>query len=126
MGKGTVLGLFGATPPRALSGEEARTRLDQRDAILGRDPANRHAGYLEQAAPPGKQFGIGPMLAGLGSGRKKRAKSDIVGSRFARFHREMAAGVAGDADLRLWPQLRARVSRVARSEEHTSELPSLM
>ncbi|MEY2942057.1 MAG: hypothetical protein RLY97_71, partial [Pseudomonadota bacterium] len=36
--------------------------------------------------------------------RKKRAKRDIIGPRFPRFHRQMAAGMASHANLRLASQ----------------------
>lgn len=44
---------------------------------------------------------------------KERAKGDVIGTVFARFHRKMAAIVAGDTDLRVGPEDRPRVARVA-------------
>ena len=49
----------------------------------------------------------------LGRGRIEGAERDIVGARLARLHREMAAVVAGHADLRRRAEHRARLARIA-------------
>ena len=50
------------------------------------------------------------MFGRLGRGRVEGAERDIVGPRLARVHRQVAAGVTGDADLRRRAE-RARASR---------------
>ena len=49
----------------------------------------------------------------LGAGREKGTKGHIIGARLTRLHREMAAIVAGDSDLRLTPQYLARFTGIA-------------
>ena len=49
----------------------------------------------------------------LGRGREEGAERDIIGARLARLHREVAAVVAGDADLRRRAEQRARLARIA-------------
>src|SRR3546814_5333599 len=106
------------------------------------DPADRGAGQFEHALPPFENLGLGMMLDRLGRRREESAERDIVRPRLARFHGKVPARVTRHADLRLRSQQAARVSGIAivlpqmhaigaqplreRSEEHTSELQSLM
>src|SRR3546814_16865560 len=53
------------------------------------------------------------MLDHLGRGRKEGAERDIIGPRLARLHREVAAGVAGYADLRIGAEHTPRLLRIA-------------
>lgn len=101
-----------AVPHGGRHGEEVRTGLDQRRAIGRRDPADRDAGDLDHRLPPFKQLQIGPVLAVFGGAGEEAAERDVVGTRLARFEREVAARVAGDANLRLPPELIARVPHV--------------
>lgn len=103
-GEGPHRRSFVAIPHPARNGEEIRPGLHQRQAIFRSDPPDRHAGQLEQGLPPGENFGIGPMFHFLGRGGEESAECNVVGPGFPPFHREMAAVVAGNADLRLAPQ----------------------
>ena len=53
------------------------------------------------------------MMRLLGRGRIEGAERDIIRARLARLHREMAAVVAGDADLRARAEQPPRLSRIA-------------
>ena len=53
------------------------------------------------------------MLRVLGRGREEGAERDIVGAGLARLHGEMAAVVAGDADLRVGAEQGPRLARIA-------------
>ena len=53
------------------------------------------------------------MRGFLGRSREERSESDIVRARFARFHREVAAVVAGHADLCVLAENFAGFARVA-------------
>jgi hypothetical protein len=53
------------------------------------------------------------VLGFLGGGREESAESDVIGPGLTRAHRQMAAVVAGDADLRVRPEAVAGFARVA-------------
>ena len=93
-------------------GEEIRSRLDQRPTVAGSDAADGDAGDFEELGPPVEQIGGRAFRVALvlRARREECPEGDLVRPRLARFHGEVAAGVAGDADLRLAPQFGARVS----------------
>src|SRR5688572_4487743 len=114
-------GLF-PRPDRGADREEIRPGLDQRRAVVGRDPADGDAGDLHQSAPPLQQFGIGMVLARFGRAREEGAESDVIAPPVARFHGEMPAGVAGHADLRFAPE---RLARLAHSAVVLAEMDAI-
>src|SRR5690606_29288404 len=63
--------------------------------------------------PPGEDVRLGMEFDLLGRSREEGAESDIIGPRLARFHRQMPAVVAGDADLGIAAKLRARIAHIA-------------
>lgn len=63
--------------------------------------------------PPGQQLDLGPVLAGLGLAWEESAEGDVIRPCLARFHSEVAAGVACNADLGLAPQILARRPDIA-------------
>ena len=75
-------------------------RLDEAAPILRRDAADGDAGELEQAGPPGEDGRVRTVVGFLGGRGEEGAEGDVVGACVARFHGEMAAVVAGHADLR--------------------------
>src|SRR3546814_10396627 len=105
---------------------------------------------FEQGRPPAKDRGIGAVDDLLGRRRKEGPERDIIGPRFAGLHGEVAAIVAGDADLGRGAEQRPRLARIdvvfaevdavgaeplreahiivddESSEAHTSALQSLM
>ncbi len=100
-------------PNPAADGEKVCARLDQRAGVGGGDAADRDAGYLEQARPPGKDGRVRPVRRLLRRRREEGAEGDIIGPRLPRRHRQMAAVVAGDPDLGGGAEQGARLARVA-------------
>jgi uncharacterized protein YecE (DUF72 family) len=100
-------------PNRAADRDEIRARLNQRCAIAGRDAPDRNAGDLEQTLPPGEELGLGAVVARLRHAWEKRPEGDVVRPRLAGFHRKVAAGVTGYADLRLATEDLARLAHIA-------------
>src|SRR3546814_19885584 len=68
---------------------------------------------FEQGRPPAKDRGIGAVDDLLGRRRKEGPERDIIGPRFAGLHGEVAAIVAGDADLGRGAEPRPRLARIA-------------
>src|SRR5690606_28743228 len=101
-----------ALPDRTADGDEVGPGLDQWGAIAWRDPADRDARYLEQPRPPLQKLELRAVLARLGLAREEAAERNIVGARFAGFHRQVTAGMARDSNLRLAPERLARLSDV--------------
>jgi hypothetical protein len=93
--------------------EEIRTRLDQWGCIFERNSANRNTRQFRPDVPPTQQSDLGGMDNLLGSGGIKSTKSNIIRPCLSRFKRQMAATVAGNADLDLWPQIRTRFAQIA-------------
>src|SRR5690242_8013227 len=100
-------------PDRLAYGEEVCARIDQRLRVFGRDPADRDARNLEQSRPPGQDRPVRAIVGRLGRRRIEGAERHIIRARLAGFHREMAAVVAGLADLRGGPEQRPRLADVA-------------
>ena len=88
-------------PYTARSGDEVGSRLDQGRGIIGGDAANGDAGQFDKLLPEGQKLGFGAGLGVFCLRLVKRTKGDIIGARFARFHGEVFAVMAGDADNRL-------------------------
>src|SRR3546814_6308599 len=93
-------------PYRRRNGKKVRPGVYQRARVGGRDAADGDTGDFEQRRPPAEDRRVRPMHAILGRGWIEGAERDIIGPRLPCLHREVAA--------------------VMRSEEHTSELQSLM
>ena len=49
-----------------------------------------------------QQLDLGAGFGLFGRGGEKCAEGDIIGAGFARFHRQMPAVMAGDADNAVW------------------------
>src|SRR3954447_12138528 len=100
-------------PDRTAHGEEVRPSLHKRAPVSGGDAADRDAGDLEEARPPGEDRRVGPVMRLLRRGREEGAEGDIIRAGLPRLHGEMASIVAGDSDLRGRPEQRPRLARIA-------------
>lgn len=111
-----------AAPHRRAYSQEIGPRLHQRRAVLRSDAADGDARYLHQIVPPGEQFGLRPVLALFGAAGKEGAERHVVGPSLPRFHRQVAAGVAGDTNLRLSAE---RVARLAHRTVLLAEMDAI-
>ena len=85
-------------PDTAADGEEICPGLDNRFAIIDRDPANGDARDGHKFLPPGQDIGVCRRGDLFGGGRKERAKGHVIGAPFAGIEGKVAVGLAGDAD----------------------------
>jgi len=92
-------GRIDLSPDRLANSEKIGAGRDQRRRIVRRNPADGDAGDLEDAGPPAQDRRVRPIVRRLGRGRVEGAEGDIIGTGFARLHRQMPTVVAGPADL---------------------------
>jgi len=89
---------FCVLPNASRSGDEIGTRLDEWRGIVRRDAANSDARQFDEFLPEAQNIGCGLGFGLLGAGLVKSPESNIISPRFAGFHSEMPAVMAGDAE----------------------------